>query len=138
MTLAEQHYRLIDAWLNLMYVSRPGRLADHPHLHWAFDHLNGLCRDDPEVAWSIILVILHCDSSDLILARVGVGPLEELLVHHGRDFIDRLERLAAGDYRIVRMLNVISNPKMRNDVTLRLNDIVESEMEFGMIPPLNY
>ena len=66
---------------------------------WASDELDDLVREEPERAWPIILLIIARAPSDLFLAIVAAGPLENLLCEHGINFIERVEQEAACDPR---------------------------------------
>ena len=70
---------------------------------WSFDRLWELVHDDPEAAWSIIQIIRQ-EGSDLVLSNLAAGPLEDLLVTHGDQFIDRVETLAEHDAQFRRLL----------------------------------
>ncbi len=56
--------------------------------------VDDLVREDPERAWPVILVILERiapDPASKSFQLLAAGPLEDLLVHHGSAFIDRIE-----------------------------------------------
>jgi hypothetical protein len=58
---------------------------------WAWQKLDSLCRDEPELAWSVILEILQRSGSEQVRENLAAGPLEDLLTKHGHHFIDRVE-----------------------------------------------
>ncbi len=95
--------RIIELWIKSKYIGeQPYNLASDPDADpddddptlWAVAELDELISDEPEIAWSLILDILKKDSTDLILGRLSIGPLEDLLIRHGEDFIDRVEEEA--------------------------------------------
>ncbi|MCU7904827.1 MAG: hypothetical protein KZQ76_03050 [Candidatus Thiodiazotropha sp. (ex Epidulcina cf. delphinae)] len=66
-----------------------------------------LVIDHPERVWELILEILRIDDSEEIIKAVGAGPLEDLMVHHGDHFIDKIEHEAANSKSlIIAMQNV--------------------------------
>lgn len=50
-----------------------------------------MVADEPDEVWNIILGILGEDDSEIIVKAVGAGPLEDLMVLHGEEFIDKVE-----------------------------------------------
>ena len=77
-----------------------GELADaylrqwshrHDEDWWAFGQVCGVVRSDPEKAWALMRILLHKADSNVALANVAAGPLEDLLEIHGPAVIDRVE-----------------------------------------------
>ncbi|MCG7984202.1 MAG: hypothetical protein JAY90_15805 [Candidatus Thiodiazotropha lotti] len=62
---------------------------------WAVSELIELAVDDPEKTWILIKEILKLDDSDYIVKSVGAGPLEDLMVYHGKIFIERIQKEAS-------------------------------------------
>jgi len=59
---------------------------------WAFDSLDDLVTKDPAHAWAIVLQILDLAEKDEdVLSNLAAGPLESLLVRHGRTAIKWIE-----------------------------------------------
>jgi hypothetical protein len=82
--------------------------------------------DHPEDAWKVITAIRKVDSSDVILANLAAGPLEDLLAKHGEQFIDQVERLARRDEEFRYILTgVWGQNRMRKEVWDRLCAITE-------------
>lgn len=79
----------------------------------AYIELSDAVENDPERAWQIILAILKRDQSDNVMSCLAGGPLEDLLVYHGKDFIDRVEELA----RIDQDFNWILGGVWKNDIS---------------------
>ena len=61
---------------------------------WAVDEVIEMAIDKPNDLWDLILEILKIDDSNEIVAAVGAGPLEDLMVNHGPDFIEKIEEQA--------------------------------------------
>ena len=53
-----------------------------------------LINDDPPEAWLLILELLHNAPDDGVLGSVAAGELEEFVLAHAADFIDRIEEEA--------------------------------------------
>jgi hypothetical protein len=65
------------------FQSTPKTSAEYHELEWVVEQMWDLCIDEPEKAWNAIQEIIALDRSDNILAMVGAGPFEDLMVHHG-------------------------------------------------------
>ena len=83
---------LIKAWLSAQSVDVESN--EYADLSWAVDELFGLAHDDPDRLLTVIEEILKIDSSPKILGAIGAGALEDLIVHHGNDCIDKIVYLA--------------------------------------------
>ena len=66
---------------------------------WAFDEMNRFVREEPELAWPMIVEMVRRSTDDRILAFVAAGPLEDLIGLHGSTFIGRIETVARDDPR---------------------------------------
>ena len=81
---------LIATWIKHHKDSRAsGTVPDETF--WAWEELDRLCSIDPDAALATILQILATDQSDVVSENLAAGPLEDLLVRHGKEFIDRIE-----------------------------------------------
>jgi hypothetical protein len=71
----------------------------------AFKELEKLVRDDPVRSWAIILCILKLAQQDQeALDNLAAGPLETLLVLHGPNVIERIEKDARSNPRLKALL----------------------------------
>jgi len=93
--------KIAKTWIELQ--RHPEDSADREEIFWSHDRLWELIQDDPEAAWNIIQIIRR-EGSDLILSNLAAGPLEDLLVAHGDQFIDRVEALADHDAQFKKLL----------------------------------
>jgi hypothetical protein len=66
-------------------------------LFTAYDAVAILIDDDPVLAWTIILEILHLALTESTFGLAAAGPLEDLLAFHGADVIALIEQHADGD-----------------------------------------
>lgn len=85
--------RLAKTWIfaQKLGVDSPG----YEKHSWAVDEVINMVTERPQDLWQIILKILELDSADEIASAVGAGPLEDLMVHHGEDFIGKVEEHAS-------------------------------------------
>jgi hypothetical protein len=60
--------------------------------------LNELPHNNPEEGWSIILKVLHLPESQMHLPALS-DCLKSLFIHHGEEFIERIEAQAVNDSR---------------------------------------
>jgi hypothetical protein len=100
--------RLIDAWIEYFRMSTSSRRslrlqAEQTH-DWARDKMFDLPREQPELAWDLILEILARDPDDETLSLVAVGPLQDLVNQHPRTFADRIEEQARRNSKFREML----------------------------------
>ncbi len=84
-----------DKWIAayIMYVSDPDNdREDHP-LFWAVEKFLDLIHieEAPEFYFKAILEILKRNPGDKVLEVLAAGPLEDLINHHGPQYIKRIE-----------------------------------------------
>lgn len=111
--------KIAEAWIEVHH-----RSEDENGEHfWAFIKLSDLCDNEPEVCWKVIHLIRQLDGSDTILANLAAGPLENLLVYHGSDFIDRIEALAAHDQQFKKLLGAVWQRDMPDAIWKRVKAV---------------
>jgi len=66
---------IAKTWL-LLKTTKKGSHEYEEHF-WAFEKLCDLCEEDPDRAFAIVREIMRLDSSDMILAGVAAGPMED-------------------------------------------------------------
>lgn len=109
---------LAKAWIALQHSKRE-QLETDPNF-WALEKLWDLTRKEPELCWAAILAIVDADSSDHILSNIGAGPLEDLLVAHGKLLIDRVEEQAKKQPSFRRALYGVWQNDMPDDIWARV------------------
>ena len=119
--MMDANHNLADAWIRFHQL--PKKSIARGELEWAWEQLDDLCRTAPDAAWQVIQEIIARDKSDGNLAYVGAGPFEDLLVHHGARFIDRVESCARSDAAFKRMLGVVWKNAIADDVWNRVKAI---------------
>ncbi|MFI5460228.1 MAG: DUF6869 domain-containing protein [Isosphaerales bacterium] len=64
---------------------------------WADEALACLIDEDPSLAWTIILDLVHLAPSEGAFDVAAAGPLEDLIAWHGQEMIDLIEQRVQGD-----------------------------------------
>lgn len=80
-------------------------------------------RENPERAWSFILLALETPICEPHLGVLAAGPLEDLLSHHGADFIDRVEAQAQANPKFAHMLGGVWQFEMTDEVWSRVQRV---------------
>ena len=80
---------LVREWIALQYADE-GSEEYEAHFD-AYSLVWEMTHECPEEAWAFILAVLENDGSDLVMANLSAGSLEDLLVYHGSAVIDRVE-----------------------------------------------
>lgn len=83
---------LIKAWILAQQFDVES--TEYENVSWAVDELIEAAELDPERLWKLLPQILESDASAKTLGAIGAGLLEDLMVHHGEEFIDRVTALA--------------------------------------------
>ena len=112
--------KIADAWIELTRL--PENSAEREGKFWSWERLHELIDQDPETAWSIIQIIRR-EGSDLVLSNLAAGPLEDLLVAHGKQFIDRLETLAKRDAEFKKLLGAVWQNAMPPNLWKRMKAV---------------
>ena len=86
---------LIKTWLSAQCIDPESN--EYADVSWAVDELFDLAHDDPDKLLANVIEILKIDSSPEILGAIGAGVLEDLLVYHGKDYIDTIIKLSKSD-----------------------------------------
>lgn len=95
---------------------------------WASDELDSLVWQQPERAWTIILLIVERGAPREVLAILAAGPLENLLREHGPAFIARVEEQSRRDSRFREVLADVYPLACRSsEIRERIRHIVGSE-----------
>jgi hypothetical protein len=128
--LMDQHdlEELVRTWIDLHAdpdLVRKSKAREPDDRFWAWQELDGLCRDQPEVAWAIVLAILQRAPPQQVLENLSAGPLEDILAHHGESFIDRVEAEAerSGEFR--ELLGGVWQNRMSNELWRRVRAACE-------------
>lgn len=116
--------KLVAAWIALHHAE--AKSPEYNDNFWAFTALSDLCETDPDFCWELIEEIRRSDGSDIILANIAAGPLEDLLAQHGVRFIDRIEKQARDDKQYRKLLGAIWQNNIPDDVWKRVKRVAGS------------
>jgi hypothetical protein len=112
---------LVAAWIALHHAK--AKSPEYDKNFWAFTALSDLCETNPDSCWELIEEIRSSDGSDVILANLAAGPLEDLLVYHGGRFIERIEELARNDGQYRKLLGAMWQNEIPDDVWERVKRV---------------
>ncbi len=87
---------------------------------WAWEVVRNLVTDDPSEAWLLILALLHTAPDDGVLGSVAAGELEEFVLAHAADFIDRIEEEAGANSKFKSALSYLYVWKLSPDLFDRI------------------
>lgn len=77
----------------------------------------------PAQQWRFILAAVTHASEEEEFAHIAAGPVEHLLGQHGAEYIDEIERLAAHDTKVARILANVWRHTMPDEVWERVTAI---------------
>jgi len=98
-------HKLVNAWIAKYHADE--NTAEYNNNFWAFSSLSDMCDTEPDLCWELIEEIRKKDGSDIILANLAAGPLEDLLVNHGERFINLIEKQAKKDVQFRKLLGAV-------------------------------
>ena len=119
---------LVDGWIAwCAWVSDPAnreRLdgpSGHSDFLWAVEQ-------HPERSWEAILKLVEEPRAYRYLGHLAAGPIEDLLSHHGAQFIDRIESTARANTTFADTLSGVWQFTMRDDIWSRVQSIKGKEL----------
>ncbi len=88
---------------------------------WAQEKITYIIKEEfIEYAYNVVNVLYAKSSSNIHLASIGAGPLEDLLKKNGEFIIDRIEQLASMDQRFRFCLSYVWPTNIAVDVWKRI------------------
>lgn len=94
---------------------------------WAFDQFFDLVRNKPLEALEVILIILKMTDDEIVLASLAAGPLEDLLVVHGEEVIDKIIGLAKSDKNFYALLQGVWGNSIDKAIWKRIQELYERD-----------
>jgi hypothetical protein len=115
--------RFIDAWI--AFYLEPEKAPEKKENWWAVEHVMEWMfpQAEPDRLWQFITLAYKRDMPDIAVASLAAGPLEDLLAHHGPDYIDRIETLARQDPKFRHLLGGVWKNAMTEDIWQRVRTI---------------
>jgi hypothetical protein len=114
----KEHSYLAQAWKSYSELSDTYGVGSREAelIWWAYDQLEQLVSDQPFEAIEVILEILRITNDERTLANLAAGPLESLLVKHGKEVIERVTGLATADPQFYELLQGVWGNSVDSDV----------------------
>jgi hypothetical protein len=106
--------KYVDAWVAFTEAAQVVPERD-PHWPMVLEVMRW-ASDNPEKLWSFIIAANERELSASVISNLAAGPLEDLLVHHGRKFIDRIVSRATADEKFNDLLGGVWKNEMSDDV----------------------
>lgn len=116
--------QLVEAWISLHHADPDSE--EHRNNFWAYGRMSELCSHDPELCWHAIHRVRRRDSSEVILANLASGPVEDLLATHGEGFIERVEKVALEDEQFRRILGAVWQNEIDQPIWERIKAVAGS------------
>jgi hypothetical protein len=76
--------------------------------------------EDPEAVWKAVLRIMQHELSDEQVALLAAGPVEDLLVSYGAQFINRIEAEASRSTAFAHLLGGVWRQDMPDEIWKRV------------------
>jgi len=107
---------LVDAWVKDWQTKNDSdkNCASGWANEFLFDCLN--MKNKPERVWEFILEVYKRELDERVTSVLAAGPVEDLLVHFGPQYIDRVETLAKEDPNFNYLLGGVWKNAMTDDV----------------------
>ncbi len=87
---------------------------------WAWEVVRNLIADDPPEAWRLVLELVYKAPDDRVLCAIAAGELEEFVLAHAADFIDRIEEEAGANSKFKSALSYLYVWKLAPDLFDRI------------------
>ena len=120
-------------WVNLTLRGLAGVNTDCPEGDMGYFLVNSPIQN-PDDAWPVILEVIRICRSDFyskgnseigdkVISVLGAGPLEDVVVHHGDRFIDRIIDSAKSDALFLRALKSVWTDGVPDQVFSRISHV---------------
>jgi hypothetical protein len=120
--------KIAESWIRLHNSKQDS--TEYENEFWSFETIDELIHQEPNDALEVILAIAELCNNEKILANLGAGPIEDLMLYFGPEFIDRVEVEAKKNLKFKRALKSVWLDPEETSVWQRLNKITKNE------PPL--
>ena len=113
--------KLIVSWISFHKTEKDSDV--YKRNLWAFEKLNGLAEGDSDLCLDIVLSILDRDDDKQVIGSLAAGPVEDLLVVHGNDVVEKIEELASENAAFRHMLGGVWQNEMSDDIWERVRAV---------------
>ena len=97
---------------------------DNEEFFWASTLVDEYCKKDPLIAMDLIDRIFAATNDERVLACLGAGPLEDLLVAHGELIWPAIELRASKDKRFKDLLSCVSPGRLEGSIRSKLQILI--------------
>ncbi|MBE7636159.1 hypothetical protein GUA87_04835 [Sneathiella sp. P13V-1] len=116
---------LINAWIGYHQTGREP--AEDDPLFWACEELFTVAQEAPDRAIDLISKICAEAESEKVLANLGAGPTEDLLVYNGNQVADQVADKARQDPKFARMLSNVWGDGIDKEVWDKIRPLLKFE-----------
>jgi len=115
--------QLATSWIRLHHAEMNSE--EYEKDFWSFEKLSEFCRKNPEDAWRVIVKIYENHPDEKILSNLAAGPLEDLLVNHGRLALIWIDQYCMNESDLVKVLQMVWRNAMSEEVWGGLNRLIK-------------
>ena len=101
---------------------------------WAHEKVDDITAHDPEEGLRITLELLRRSKDDATLAYIAAGPLENLLVYHGKKIINKIRNEADSDERIQFALSGVWLDREKDEIYSEWEELMKKYNFIGDKP----
>lgn len=126
----KNHLHLAQAWKNYYFASDRFGIGspEAEEMWWAYEKMEQLIEHEPSIALDVVLEILRIADEESLKFDLAAGPLETLLVKHGRAVVDRVIGLAESDLSFRDLLQRVWGNSIDEGVWKRIQTLyIEKE-----------
>ena len=127
--------KLLEDWLSwAQWVSAEDRDESQAGNFIGFDEFDWIVKEHPEHAWNAILAAVKDPRAEPYIAILAAGPIEDLICHHGAQFIDRVEAEARANPAFASALGGVWQSQTPDEIWSRVQRVWDRRGWDG-IPP---
>lgn len=120
----QEKLKLANAWIAHTREFRETR--DDVDNWWAAEKIWELERENPEILWTMILLIHSLAPKDaVVIENLSAGPLEMLLANHGNKMIDVVEAEAKRNGAFANLLGGVWKNRMTDEIWARVQAVCD-------------
>jgi hypothetical protein len=115
---------LLDEWIHwAQWMSTEDRDQSKASDFLGFSEFEWVIREHPEHGWNAILAVLNDPRAKPYIGMLAAGPIEDLLGHHGIQFIDRVELEARSNPAFAWALGGVWQCQMTDEIWARVQQV---------------
>ena len=114
---------IAQSWIKLQYAQEDS--SEYGVHFWAYTNLDRMIDEQPEQAVRLINLIRAIDGSDVVLANLAAGPMEDLLVRHGEKIITQIIEIAQKDMQFRKLLGAVWQNEISDAVWREIQSVAQ-------------